>query len=95
MGLFTSKQIQIYEKKGARAEWSAVKTALKNAGLRTVHASAYDVEQGVLCCGAGLDNRNFGKNGRIDRKMYSICVRPEDEAQARQILQQILQQEQD
>lgn len=91
MGLFTSRKIKIYEKKGAKAEWSAIRKALKDAGIRKVEANAFDVEPGVICCGAGLDNRDYGEGGRIDRKMYNIYVNPEDEAQAREILQQIIQ----
>lgn len=91
MGLFHSNKIKIYEKRGARAEWTLIKKALRDAGIRKVEANAFDVEPGVICCGAGLDNRDYGAGGRIDRKMYNIYVNSEDETRAREILQQIIQ----
>lgn len=91
MGLFRSNKIKIYEKRGAKVEWTAIKKALKDAGIRKVEANAFDVEPGVICCGAGLDNRDYGEGGRIDRKMYNVYVQPEDEARAREILGRIVQ----
>lgn len=90
MGLFSSNKIKIYEAKGRKAEWNALRQALKAAGIRKIEANAFDVEPGVICCGAGLDNRDYGEGGRIDRKMYNIYVRPEDETRAREILQGIV-----
>lgn len=90
MGLFTTRKIKIYEKRGAKTEWMAIKKALKDAGIRKVEANAFDVEPGVICCGAGLDNRDYGEGGKIDRKMYNVYVQPEDEAQAREILEHVL-----
>ena len=49
----------------------------------------YDTEMPVCGCGAKLDHRDFGPNGRIDRHTYYISVRPEDLERAREVLEGI------
>lgn len=64
------------DKKG----WTAVKAALRAAGVRGVKAWHYESEPPVGGCGCKLDIRNFGPNGRIDREMYVVSV-PVSEAE--------------
>ena len=40
-------------------------------------------------CGAKLDPRDFGPDGRIDRLTYDISVRAEDAARARELLRNL------
>ena len=42
----------------------------------------------ICGCGAKIDRRNYGPNGWIDRRIYYIAVRPEDEARAKDMLAQ-------
>lgn len=90
MGLFGSKKVKIYEKRGDKKEWTALKDALKAEGFRRVEANAFQKEPGPVTCGCSLDNRDFGPGGKIDRDMYNIYVRPEDEAAARKLMEKVL-----
>ena len=49
----------------------------------------YDTEAPVCGCGATLDHRDFGPNGRIDRHTYYLCVRPEDVPRAKALLDEL------
>ena len=76
MPLF-AKKVKIYEVKGKKAEWKSVRAALKEAGIAGVSTGIWQDEPPVGGCGAHLDGRDFGPNGRIDRDIYVIRV-PED-----------------
>lgn len=89
MGLFREK-IKIYEAKGKKAEWKKIKEALKAAGIKGVSATIWQDEPAVCGCGAKLDVRDFGPNGKIDRDIYSIRVRPEDADQGQAIVKELL-----
>ena len=84
--LWFSKKVTIYKKKD-RDTWQKIKLALKDAGLKGVRASSYATDSLCACgCGSKLDPRNFGANGYIDRHVYFIDVKVEDEARAKNIL---------
>lgn len=89
MGLFKEKT-KVYEAKGKKEEWKKVRDAMKAAGLKGVSAGTWQDEAPVCGCGAKLDVRDFGPNGKIDRDIYTIRVLPEDAAQAAAIVQQLV-----
>lgn len=39
--VFGTGKVKIYEKRGARKEWTALKEALKTAGIRKIEANAF------------------------------------------------------
>ena len=51
-----------------------------------MESGIYDTEMPVCGCGAKLDHRDFGPNGKIDRHTYYLSVRPEDAERAREVL---------
>ena len=84
-GLFQPK-VLLFKKKD-RAQWEAIRTALKDAGMKGVSATHYYQEEVQACgCGAKLDPRDFGSKGKIDRDIYMIRVCEKDEKEAREIL---------
>ena len=44
-------------------------------------------------CGAKLDHRDFGPNGKIDRLTYYISVKPEDVERAKELLADLVKPE--
>ena len=80
------KRITIYKKKDS-ATWKQIRKVLKDAGLKGVRAGHY-LQDAVMAggCGAKLDPRDFGPNGRIDREIYWIDVVQSREAEAREII---------
>ena len=75
------KRVMIFEKRD-KAAWTRVRRALKAAGVRGVRSGHYSHEDVTVGgCGAKLDPRDFGKNGKIDREIYWIRV-PEKDAEA-------------
>lgn len=87
MALF-GKRETVFEVRGDAPRWKAARKKLKAAGVKIMEAGFYETEAPVCGCGAKLDHRNFGPNGRIDRRTYSIAVRPEDAERARILLTQ-------
>ena len=77
MALF-GKREKIFEVWGDAPRWKAAKRALKDAGIKIMESGFYDTEMPVCGCGAKLDHRDFGPNGKIDRHTYYLSVRPED-----------------
>ena len=63
---------------------------LKLAGLTTVAAASASMFTG---CGAKLDHRDFGPNGKIDRLTYYISVKPEDVERAKELLADLVKPE--
>lgn len=49
--VFGTGKVKIYEKRGARKEWTALKEALKAAGIRKIEANAFQKEPGPVTCG--------------------------------------------
>ena len=81
MALF-GKREKIFEVWGDAPRWKAAKRALKDAGIKIMESGFYDTEMPVCGCGAKLDHRDFGPNGKIDRHTYYLSVRPEDAERA-------------
>lgn len=85
MALF-GKREKAFEVWGDKGRWNAAKQALKEAGIKIMESGFYDTEPPLCGCGAKLDHRDFGPNGRIDRHAYYVSVRPEDLDRAREVL---------
>ena len=80
------KKVTIFERKD-RLTWQKIADTLKGAGLDGVKAGSYEADSLFACgCGSKLDPRNFGTGGRIDRAIYYVDVRQEDEQRAKSIL---------
>ena len=83
--MFFAKKITIFKKKD-RETWQKIRDILKNAGLK-IRAGSYSADTLCACgCGSKLDPRNFGAKGRIDRDIYFIDVKADDEQLAKNIL---------
>ncbi|MEE0800165.1 MAG: hypothetical protein U0L91_02675 [Gemmiger sp.] len=79
------KREYVFRKKDKTA-WKMAREALEEAGITRMRCGAYDVEPPACGCGAKLDPRDFGKNGRIDRRMFFIKVPVSQLAQARRVI---------
>ena len=88
MGLFEKRE-KAFEVWGDQKRWKAAKVRLKESGVKIVESGFYETEPPLCGCGAKLDHRDFGPNGRIDRKTYYISVRPQDVDRAKDALQGI------
>ena len=64
MALLEKKEI-LYSVRGNRAEWKKLKKALKDAKIRGVSSDVWQDEAPACGCGAHLDIRDFGPNGKI------------------------------
>ncbi len=80
------KRVEIFKKRD-RETWQQIRDALREAGLPGVKAGHY-LQETVMGggCGAKLDPRDFGGHGRIDRDIYWVEVKADDEEKAREIL---------
>lgn len=87
MALFGKRETVFSEKNQARYE--LCKRALQDADIRLMESGSYETEAPISGCGAKLDIRDFGPNGKIDRRTYYLAVHPEDAARARAILETI------
>ena len=85
MALF-GKRVVVYRAQGDKAVWKATRETLKAAGIKIMESGSYEGEMPICGCGAKIDRRNYGPNGWIDRRIYYIAVRPEDEARAMDML---------
>lgn len=84
--MFFAKKVTIYKKKD-RETWEKIRSALKESGIKGVRASSYSADSLCACgCGSKLDPRNFGAKGYIDRHVYFVDVKVEDEERAKKIL---------
>lgn len=92
MALFVRRE-KVFEVRGDAARWRAAKKALRQSGIRRVEAGFYDTEPPVCGCGAKLDHRDFGPNGKIDRLTYYISVKPEDVERAKELLADLVKPE--
>lgn len=79
-GFFERKE-RVFSKKNYSA-WKEAKKALKAAGIR-YSAGYYETEMPVGGCGAKLDIRDFGANGKIERQVYYIDVPVKDVPRAK------------
>lgn len=86
--MWFAKRVTVFERKD-KDTWLKIKNALKDAGLEGVKVGHYEAESLCACgCGAKLDPRNFGANGKIDREIYYVEVRQEDEQRAITLLRE-------
>ena len=84
--MWFTKKVTVFKRKD-KDTWLKIKEALKSAGLEGVRSGHYEAESLCACgCGSKLDPRNFGKNGRIDRDIYYVDVKQDDEELARKII---------
>lgn len=88
MGLFSKKTI-IYISKGTKQDWKALREGLKAAGIRA-YAASYEDEMPVGGCGAKMDIRDFGPEGKIDRTVYVVRVAETDREEATKITRDTL-----
>ena len=86
MALF-GKREKAFEVWGDQKRWKTAKQVLKDAGIRIMESGFYETEPPLCGCGAKLDHRDFGPNGKIDHKTYYISVRPEDLERAKGVLE--------
>ena len=84
MGFFTKEKL-VYKEKGKEQEWKQARTLLKDAGIKMTTTSLPS-EAPTCGCGAKLDIRDFGPNGKQDRNMYYIDVAVEDWDAAKKVL---------
>ena len=89
MGLFIRK-LKVYEAKGKKQEWKNLRKVMKEAGIRQISADRWQDESPVCGCGAKLDVRDFGPNGRIDRDIYTIRVPESELGKAQELVKQIV-----
>ena len=68
-------------------------TSLKDAGIKVMETGFYETEAPACGCGAKLDHRDFGPNGKIDRLTYYISVKPEDVERAKELLADLVKPE--
>ena len=85
MALF-GKREKAYEVWGDKPRWKEARQRLKDAGIKIMETGYYETEAPTCGCGAKLDHRDFGPNGKIDRLTYYISVKPEDVARAKELL---------
>ena len=84
--MWFAKKVTVFKKKD-KETWQKIRDALKEAGLKGVRANSYSVDSLCVCgCGSKLDPRNFGAKGKIDRDVYFVDVRADNEQRAKNIL---------
>ena len=81
MALF-GKREKAYEVWGDKPRWKEARQRLKDAGIKVMETGFYETEAPACGCGAKLDHRDFGPNGKIDRLTYYISGLPFDCIQA-------------
>lgn len=92
MALF-GKREKVFEVWGDAPRWKAARAALKQQGIKIMESGFYDTEAPVCGCGAKLDHRDFGPNGKIDRLTYYISVKTEDVERAKELLADLVKPE--
>ncbi|MBQ7221377.1 MAG: hypothetical protein IJS28_10395 [Synergistaceae bacterium] len=84
--MWFSKKTTIFKRKD-RETWQRIRDVLKSSGIKGVRSGHYSADSLCACgCGPKLDPRNFGAGGYIDRDIYYVDVRQEDEERAKTIL---------
>ena len=68
-----------------KEEWKRAQALLKEAGLK-LSVTELPGEAPICGCGAKLDIRDFGPQGKIDRNFYYIDVPEKDYEKARTLL---------
>ena len=82
-----------YEVWGDKPRWKEARQRLKDAGIKVMETGFYETEAPACGCGAKLDHRDFGPNGKIDRLTYYISVKPEDVERAKELLADLVKPE--
>lgn len=83
MGLF-EKKVPVFKKRD-KETWKKIREALKEAGIRA-GAGHYQMENIVQAGYAGLDIRNLGPRGRIDRDIYYVNVKESEKDRALEVI---------
>jgi len=83
MSLF-EKKVPVFKKRD-RETMEKIKAALKEAGIRC-YTGHYQMENIVQAGYAGLDIRNLGPNGRIDRDIYYVNVKESEKEHALKVI---------
>ena len=85
--MWFAKRTTIFKRKD-KITWTKIKELLKSEGFKNLKAGHYSVDSLFSCgCGAKLDPRNFGANGKIDRDIYFVDVLNEDYERAKTLLE--------
>ena len=92
MALF-GKREKAFEVWGDKPRWKEARQRLKENGVKIMETGYYETDPPLCGCGAKLDLRDFGPNGKIDRLTYYISVRPEDAERARALLADLVKPE--
>ena len=84
--MWFTKRVTIFKRKDKSA-CTQITDLLKSEGFRGVRSGHYSVDTLSACgCGSKLDPRNFGSGGYIDRDVYYVDVKQEDEERAKILL---------
>ena len=73
MALF-GKREKAYEVWGDKPRWKEARQRLKDAGIKVMETGFYETEAPACGCGAKLDHRDFGPNGKIDRPRLQDAI---------------------
>lgn len=84
MGFFVREKL-VYKELGKKEEWKKAQALLKEAGFE-LSVTELSSEAPICGCGAKLDIRDFGPQGKIDRNFYYIDVSEKDYEKARTLL---------
>lgn len=84
--MFFTKRKTVFDQRN-KVLWEKAKQALEQAGIQNMKAGDYEKELPVGGCGAKLDARDFGKNGKIDRNYYYIMVPDTEYEKAKEIIE--------
>ena len=91
------KSLAVFHKKPVviliKCRWKEARQRLKDAGIKVMETGFYETEAPACGCGAKLDHRDFGPNGKIDRLTYYISVKPEDVERAKELLADLVKPE--
>lgn len=69
--------------------WKEVRKVLKEREIKGVFATTLESEMPTCGCGAKLDIRDFGPNGKIDRNFYCLRVPAAQADNVRGIIQEV------
>ena len=76
MALF-GKREKAYEVWGDKPRWKEARQRLKDAGIKVMETGFYETEAPACGCGAKLDHRDFGPNGKRAKELLADLVKPE------------------
>ena len=79
MGLF-EKKVLIFRKRD-RETWEKIREALSKAQIR-FSSTSYEQDNIPVGGYSAMDPRNYGRGGRIDRRIYTVSVKASLEQEA-------------